>query len=80
MDLKSLFFVVPVMIYYFIESLITAAFVSFVWRFLLAEQLNTHIGYFQWVGIIWIAKVLLFDIFKTTVIQNDVSKNNENNY
>jgi hypothetical protein len=62
--LKNLMYLVPVMLYYFFESVIIAIFVSFVWRFVLQPKIGLVIGYFDWVCLIWIVKVILFDIFK----------------
>jgi hypothetical protein len=74
-NLKNLLFIFPVMLYYFFESLIAALFVAFVWRFALQPTLGIEIGYFKWVAIIWIIKVVFFDVFK--LISGLTSMNNQ---
>ena len=63
MDFKNLLFVFPVMFYYLLEALIVGLFVTIVWKLVLANVI-IDIGYFQWVGIYWIVKMLFFDVFK----------------
>ena len=63
-SLKNILYLVPVMIYYFLESLIIAVFVKFAWRFVIEPSSGIEITYFQWVIIIWTIKVVFFDIFK----------------
>lgn len=74
---KNLLIVLPVMGYYLIESMIIALFISFVWNFLLNELFRINISYFQWVGMIWIIKIIFFDIFKLISAVNN--NNNEKN-
>lgn len=62
--LKNIAYIFPVMFYYLVESLIIGLVISIVWKYLLFSTFNTTITYFQWVAIIWIVKVLFFDIFK----------------
>lgn len=62
--LKNIAYIFPVMFYYLIESLIISLVISVVWKYLLFSIFNTTITYFQWVAIVWIIKVLFFDIFK----------------
>jgi hypothetical protein len=81
-NLKNLLYLIPVMIYYFIESMFTGLFVTLVWRAFLAQPLNVYITYFQWVAIIWIIKVLFFDVFKLIsafMFMPPQNQNNENN-
>lgn len=61
--LKNIMFIFPIMIYYLMEALIVALFITVVWNTLL-NNIFDRIGYFQWTGIYWIIKMLLFDIFK----------------
>lgn len=62
--LKNVAYIFPVMFYYLLESLILGVVIFLIWRFLLFQIFKFPITYFQWVGIIWIIKVLFFDIFK----------------
>lgn len=78
-NLKNLLFIFPVMFYYFLESLIAAIFVGFVWRFALQPVLNIEIGYFQWVAIIWIIKVVFFDVFKLISGLSSMNNNQKEN-
>jgi len=83
-NLKNILFIIPVMLYYFVEAMVVGIFITLVWRIFLAEALNIYIGYFQWVAIIWIIKVLLFDVFKLISAfmfappQNNNEDNNSN--
>lgn len=61
--LKSVFSIFPIMIYYAIEALIVALFITVIWNTLLIDKFG-RIGYFQWTAIYWIVKMLLFDVFK----------------
>lgn len=78
-NLKNLFYIIPVMLYYFVESMIISIFVSIVWRLLLAPGLDFYIGYFQWVAMIWIVKVVFFDVFKLIGGIMVMPPQNENN-
>lgn len=71
--IKNALIVLPVMGYYLIESMIIALFISFVWNFFLEELFHISISYFQWIGIIWIIKIIFFDVFKllSAVNNND---------
>lgn len=61
--IKSLTFIFPIMIYYAIEALFVGFFITVLWNIMLIDKFG-RIGYFQWVTIYWIIKMLLFDIFK----------------
>jgi hypothetical protein len=63
-NLKNLLFLVPIMIYYFFESIFAALFVNVVYKYTLFTLTDVYITYFQWVAIIWIIKVVFFDVFK----------------
>lgn len=85
-SIKNLILLFPLLIYYFIEALFLGLFVQFVWKVFLSELFNLYIGYFQWVCIIWIIKVIFFDVFKiiasfsniTTLMKNNIENNKEN--
>ena len=59
--IKNIAYLMTVMIYYFIESLIVAFFINVAYIYILASIFKVEIGYFQWVILIWIVKVLFFD-------------------
>ncbi len=63
-NLKNMLYIFPVMFYYLLESMLIAAPVFIAWRFVLLRTFEVYISYFQWVAIIWIIKVVLFDVFK----------------
>jgi len=76
---KSIAYVMSVMIYYFIESLLVGLFVSVAYHKILFNKLFiVDITYFQWVVMIWIVKVLLFDLFKVNVNKDIVMVNETN--
>lgn len=62
--LKNIMFIFPVMGYYLLESVILAFFITIVWNFILEPTVQIHVSYLQWVAIIWIVKVILFDVFR----------------
>lgn len=62
-NIQNLMYLLPVMVYYAIESFVIALFVSLLGRTLLYDILG-GISYLQWVAIIWIIKVVFFDVFK----------------
>ncbi len=70
---KNLILLFPLLIYYFIEALFLGLFIQVIWRFFLSELFNLYIGYFQWVCIIWIVKVIFFDIFKIIASFNNIT-------
>jgi len=63
-NFKNIWFLFPVMGYYLLESMVAAIFVTLVWRFLLFPIFSINITYLQWVAIIWVVKVVFFDVFK----------------
>ena len=77
--LKNLFLIIPVMLYYFIESLISGLAVMFLYDYFLLSLTGFEITYKQWVVIIWIIKIIFFDVFKFNHVQNNVfeEENNE---
>jgi hypothetical protein len=79
-NLKNMFYILPVMGYYFLESMLIAAPVFIVWRFVLLKTFEVYVSYFQWVGIIWIIKVIFFDVFKliTGLSQINTATTNDN--
>jgi hypothetical protein len=80
-DFKNILFIFPVMGYYLLESVIAAVFIRFVWRFFLQDLTGVYISYLQWVAIIWIIKVIFFDVFKLisglSTMNNPNEENNE---
>ena len=67
------------MVYYFFESLIIALFISVIWKYFLSESTDIYLTYFQWVLVIWIIKVIFFDVFKLITGVNNANNNNINN-
>jgi hypothetical protein len=80
--LRNLLYIMPIILYYLIESMFLAVIIYPIWRFILCEKLNgLPLSYSDWVFIIWIIKILLFDIFKVTsfFLYGDNDKTTENN-
>ena len=78
--MRNLFILLPIMGYYLLESLLIALFVSLVWNHFLQQLFKTNVSYLQWVAIIWIIKIIFFDLFKTflrTINNNDNNNDNE---
>ena len=76
--LKNVSYLLPIMFYFMVESIILGIFISFAWRFVLSPVFNVDITYFQWVILIWIIKMVFFDVFKLlagmAVIETDTKK------
>ena len=53
------------LIYYALESFILAIPVGLIWKYMLAAKFSLELGYFDWVGIFYIAKLLLNNILGT---------------
>lgn len=76
---KSLLLYIPIMIFYLIESLFLAIFVNTAWKYVLETQFEIKINYIHWVFIIWIMKILMFDILKFAInINNNTFKQEKN--
>ena len=80
--LNDIIFIFPVMAYYALEAVIVGIFIMIVWKFCLSQFFG-NIGYLQIVGIYWIIKMLLFDVFKliasfTSLGSNPEKEMNEN--
>ena len=80
--LNDIIFIFPVMAYYALEAVIVGIFIMIVWKFCLSQFFG-NIGYLQIVGIYWIIKMLLFDVFKlisgfTSLGNNAEKEMNEN--
>ena len=73
----NLLFILPIMFYYGMESLIVSLFISVILKIFFINIID-HIGYFQIVGGYWIVKMLMFDIFKLTTIISSNDENDEN--
>lgn len=63
-NLKNIWFLFPVMAYYLVESFVAAIVINLVWKFILLPLTGIPITFLQWVAIIWIIKVVFFDVFK----------------
>lgn len=74
---KDILFIFPIMAYFVLESLIVSFFILLVWTLVLRNYLGS-IGYFQIAGIYWIAKMLLFDVFKLIAGLKTVGSNMQN--
>lgn len=85
---NNLAFLLPVMFYYAIEAFVVGMFITLIWRFTLSNIFG-YLEYFQIVGIYWIIKMLLFDVFKliaglgsmnNEIPQQDDEQDENNNY
>lgn len=75
--IKNIAYIMSVIVYYFLESLLVSLFINAAYKNILYDALFTvNITYFQWVIMIWIVKVLLFDLFKVN-INKDIAITNQ---
>jgi len=72
-NLKDIYFIFPVMLYYALEALIVGLFIAILWKLVL-EHLFGHLGYIQIVSIYWIIKMLMFNVFN---LINGLNSNNQ---
>lgn len=76
--LKNLMFIFPVMFYYLMESAIVAIFINVIWRYFIENIVGIEINYLEWVAIIWVIKVVFFDVFKLIGGLNSAGSNMQN--
>lgn len=77
MQLKSIFLLILIMITYLIESMFIGLFVNIAWKFVLQSQFEVQLTYKHWVLIIWIVKILLFDVFKVVAAMEKIKEEKE---
>jgi len=73
------------MLYYALEAVIVGLFIMVVWKLCLSRYLG-DVGYLQIIGIYWIFKMLMFDVFKLlsgltsmgSNMQKEMDENEEN--
>jgi len=73
---KDILYIFPVMGYYAFEAIIVGIFITFIWKLLLSQFLG-NIDYLPIVGIYWIIKMLLFDVFKLMAGLSSLGNNME---
>jgi len=62
-SLRNIAYLFPVFGYYLVESIVIAIFTTVVWKFILGPLFNFPINYLQWISIIWISKIIFFNVF-----------------
>ena len=78
-NLKNLFYLIPIYFYYLLESLFIGLILNLIWKFGFQERINFKLEYIDIVLIVWVIKILLFDVFKITTNFNEINKINTNN-
>jgi len=77
--LRNLIFLIPIIIYYLFESFLLAIFINLPWKLIFQPKFDFYVSYLDWVFIIWVCKLILFDIFKMIIsINNPNNQNNDN--
>jgi len=62
---KNLIYIIPLLIYYFFESIFIGVIIYFIWKWVFEWRFTfPPLTYFDWVMIVFIIKMLLFDLFK----------------
>lgn len=78
-NLKHLLLIVPIIFYYLIESIIIGSVVFLIWKFKFQLRFDFSLDYFDCVFIIWIIKMIFFDVFKIsntfTALTTDMDNN-----
>jgi hypothetical protein len=76
--LKNILYIFPIMGYYLLESMLIAIPVYFVWRLILSPTFDIYFSYLQWIAMIWIIKIIFFDIFKLIAGFANINIENKN--
>ena len=77
--LKNMYYILPVLMYYFIESIIIGFIIYLFWILSLKNLFfNFEIEYVEWVIIIFCIKAIFFDVFKLLKSLNIPQDNNNN--
>jgi len=79
-NFKNFFHIIPIIFYYLLESAFLALIVNIIWRLMFQSRCNIILSYGDFVAIIWVIKMLLFDVFKiSNTFGNNQEINKENN-
>lgn len=63
--MRNVIYIITLMVYYLVESIIIGIPVSLIWNFILKSTFfNFDISYVAWVSMIWIIKIIFFDVFR----------------
>jgi hypothetical protein len=52
-----------ILVYFFLESILLAIFATIVWKLILFNLIGIDVGYWHWLGIFFIVRMLRLDIF-----------------
>lgn len=66
-------------IYFTIEAAIIALFISTIWLFTLNNKINIDLNFFDWFFIIFVFRILRFDILKFVDLNNLPEKQKDDN-
>lgn len=66
-------------VYFTIEAAIIALFISTIWLFTLNNKINIDLNFFDWFFIIFVFRILRFDILKFVDLNNLPEKQKDNN-
>lgn len=82
-NLKHLLLIIPIILYYLIESLVIGSVIFFIWKFKFQFRFDFSLDYFDCVFFIWIFKMIFFDVFKInnafTELTNDEHNASDDN-
>lgn len=68
---RHLYYLLSVMLLYFFESIIIGFFIYLAWKYILHTLINIEIIYFQWVAIVWVIKMLFYDVLKNNQLDEN---------
>lgn len=66
-------------VYFTIEAAIIALFISTIWLFTLNNKINIDLNFFDWFFIIFVFRILRFDILKFVDLNNLPEKQKDDN-
>lgn len=66
-----------ILIYFFLEAILLAMFGTIVWKLILLNLTGIDVGYWHWLGIFFIVRLLRLDTFSTLDHLNNLINNDE---
>jgi hypothetical protein len=63
-NIKNIFYIIPILFYYLIESMFLGLIIFAIWKIGFQWRFAFRLSYLDWVMIVWVCKMIFFDIFK----------------
>jgi hypothetical protein len=76
--MKNMIYILPILLYYLIESLLIGGIIWLGWILMFQQKFNFTLSYFNVVFIVWTFKMIFFDIFKISTFFINAFKTDNN--